>query len=356
MAAPSKSWTAITDGQVDGGSPVNETLTEAIRDNLVHLEEWLGDGYTAAKNHDHDGTNSKAVVLASGAITQAKLSTTTSEVSATSTSGESINPTNTAYAFFPQLRSTANGVSVIGSTSIWWTTASSSTLRIVLAVQTSGQTGYAKFTYIQSSPPYPLGDLPEWGPAWLFLRRRKSDGSIISACWTEDPPHEGHWTDLPKGHPARLVQFPHPFADFWAKPLPADEEIVLVDLRDLSGEVDLETPAQAQLRAMQAQRQAWQARGVAADVLERFERQSEAEVAKGGAPLRLPKHRALLRLTERAGSGPLSLVHGEAVDLRDPAAPALRQILTAAATADSDLIPSERKLIKGLPFRVVCAR
>jgi len=70
MAVPSESWSVVTSGQVDADSPLDETLMEAMRGNLIHLEEWLGDSYTAAKDHDHDGTNSKAVVgVAANTIT-----------------------------------------------------------------------------------------------------------------------------------------------------------------------------------------------------------------------------------------------------------------------------------------------
>ncbi len=61
MTVPSKSWSLITDGQVDADSPLDTTLITALRDNLVHLEEWLGDGYAATKDHDHDGLNSKVL-------------------------------------------------------------------------------------------------------------------------------------------------------------------------------------------------------------------------------------------------------------------------------------------------------
>ena len=64
MAIPSKSWVTITDAMTDADSPLDVTLMQGVRDNLVHLEEWLGDGYTAAKDHDHDGTNSAPVALA----------------------------------------------------------------------------------------------------------------------------------------------------------------------------------------------------------------------------------------------------------------------------------------------------
>ena len=66
MTIPSKSWSVIADGQVDADSPLDTTLITAIRDNLIHLEEWLGDGYTAAKDHNHDGVSSS--LIAGGAI------------------------------------------------------------------------------------------------------------------------------------------------------------------------------------------------------------------------------------------------------------------------------------------------
>lgn len=59
MAAPDKNFTDIPDTAVDAESPLDTTLMTQIRDNLNHLEEWLGKNYTAAVDHDHDGINSK---------------------------------------------------------------------------------------------------------------------------------------------------------------------------------------------------------------------------------------------------------------------------------------------------------
>lgn len=73
MANPSKSWTDIMDSQVDAESPLDTTLMTEIRDNLVHIREWLGLTYTPAQDHDHDGVNSKSVVLADGTVVTAKL-------------------------------------------------------------------------------------------------------------------------------------------------------------------------------------------------------------------------------------------------------------------------------------------
>lgn len=61
MAAPSKNFTTIADSSIDADSPLTEDLMTDLRDNDIHLEEWLGKDYTAAANHDHDGVNSAAV-------------------------------------------------------------------------------------------------------------------------------------------------------------------------------------------------------------------------------------------------------------------------------------------------------
>lgn len=59
MTAPSKSFTVIVDTRIDVDSPIDEALMEDLRDNDVHLEEWIGGSYIAAVDHDHDGLNSK---------------------------------------------------------------------------------------------------------------------------------------------------------------------------------------------------------------------------------------------------------------------------------------------------------
>lgn len=64
MVAPSKNFTVIPDSSVDADSPLTADLMEDIRDNDIHLEEWVGKNYTAAVDHDHDGVNSKSVSLA----------------------------------------------------------------------------------------------------------------------------------------------------------------------------------------------------------------------------------------------------------------------------------------------------
>lgn len=63
MVTPSKSFTVIPDSDIDPDSPITTGLMTALRDNDVHIEEWLGDGFVAAKNHNHDGINSKNIAL-----------------------------------------------------------------------------------------------------------------------------------------------------------------------------------------------------------------------------------------------------------------------------------------------------
>lgn len=68
MVAPSKAFTVIPDADVDPDSPVTTTLMVALQSNDIHLEEWLGDSFVAAKDHDHDGANSAIVAGPSSAL------------------------------------------------------------------------------------------------------------------------------------------------------------------------------------------------------------------------------------------------------------------------------------------------
>jgi len=65
MPAISKSWVTIADTAVDPDSPLDAALMTGLRDDLVHLREWLGAGYTAGavQDHNHDGSNSAAIEI-----------------------------------------------------------------------------------------------------------------------------------------------------------------------------------------------------------------------------------------------------------------------------------------------------
>lgn len=53
-----ETFTTIALTAVDVDSPLDETLMTAIRNNIQHNYQWLGEDYTPASNHDHDGVNS----------------------------------------------------------------------------------------------------------------------------------------------------------------------------------------------------------------------------------------------------------------------------------------------------------
>lgn len=63
MTAISKSWVTVADSAVDPDSPLDAALMTGLRDNLIHLREWIGASYTdgAVQNHSHDGVNSALV-------------------------------------------------------------------------------------------------------------------------------------------------------------------------------------------------------------------------------------------------------------------------------------------------------
>lgn len=61
MAAPSVAFTVIPDGDIDPDSPITTTLMTSIRDDLQHLREWLGHGFTPAQAHTHNGVDSAAL-------------------------------------------------------------------------------------------------------------------------------------------------------------------------------------------------------------------------------------------------------------------------------------------------------
>jgi hypothetical protein len=63
VAAISKAWVSIADAAVDPDSPVDATLMTGIRDDLVHLREWLGASFFAGavQDHNHDGANSAQI-------------------------------------------------------------------------------------------------------------------------------------------------------------------------------------------------------------------------------------------------------------------------------------------------------
>ncbi|XAI95663.1 hypothetical protein [Microcystis phage Mae-JY22] len=65
MAAITKAFTSVADAAIDPDSPITTSLMTALRDNAIHVREWLGANYYAGavQNHDHDGINSALVEI-----------------------------------------------------------------------------------------------------------------------------------------------------------------------------------------------------------------------------------------------------------------------------------------------------
>lgn len=70
MAAISKAWVTIADGAVDPDSPVDATLMTGLRDDGIHLREWMGASFFAGavQDHNHDGSNSALIQIGSNAL------------------------------------------------------------------------------------------------------------------------------------------------------------------------------------------------------------------------------------------------------------------------------------------------
>jgi len=91
MAAISKAWVTIADGAVDPDSPGTTTLFTGIRDDLIHLREWLGNSFTAGavQDHNHDGSNSALVPVGPNLVRNASFEQDTSGWTITTFTGGS---------------------------------------------------------------------------------------------------------------------------------------------------------------------------------------------------------------------------------------------------------------------------
>jgi hypothetical protein len=243
------SFSAITTGQTDADSPINQPLMDAIRQDLYHLKEFcygIGGTYTPDAEHDHDGANSKPVAsvaanavgqtqMQDAAVGQAELKHDHGSVSTTSTVGETLILPGGAFGFWVCLKTNnASAYALVGrDTEAIKTGGTSYANTIRLRIDGSPYTAYAQQYYVQSSPPYSLVD-HEWGH-WIYLLRKAIDGTIVSAYEAPEPPwaYNGPgWN--PKDEKERIIAIPHPFSDYFLRK-PEDDglEIVLIDTRDL---------------------------------------------------------------------------------------------------------------------------
>ena len=220
MPPPTYPWTVIAAGQTDQDSPVDQTLMDGIRENLIHLEEWLGDGYIAAKNHDHGGVNSS--IMANGAVTttaklanaivsQAKLKTSIGSVNTSSTTGADLTLPGGEYGFYPQIKNEFGGENAYWGTTngtfhTAHTTSDTYLSRIILYTTNALRDAYAQQRYVTAS-----GEI-----FWIFILRDKITKKVNAMYQAPDHPCFGNGNDPDK--------VPHPFPSFD----PMNQEIVVI--------------------------------------------------------------------------------------------------------------------------------
>lgn len=212
-------YTAITAGEIDSDSPITTGLMTKMRDNPIAITEGSTGApkiQKAAMDTDSVGATqieANAVgnsELASAAVKQGNLSTSTAENSLTvtnalynvlhfvATGGSYINGWET------RVSNTANverlrvmpGEDSDGSTLVNTITASYQALwsMLVQTNSTASRTGYARHTYTTASPPYVIGETDY--PYFAYLSFDSEDNLVATslACdppWAYNGPYKG---------------------------------------------------------------------------------------------------------------------------------------------------------------------
>ena len=214
------SFVAFTPGEIDADSPLTETFFTKMSNNFDALD---GADVTNGDAHDHAGGDGAQ-------ISQTGLSTATSSQSL-------------------DIAATSDGsIALTGGTWSWWTASAEASGGAVNMGFGNGNTPagtigfkngagtnrfvYVDGRYIQSSPPYKIGDTI-WGH-FFYVLRNKSTGEVFGTSEAEDPSwaYNGAIWIEDKNSIERMASAPHPFADYWDKPLPDELEICLIDMRE----------------------------------------------------------------------------------------------------------------------------
>jgi hypothetical protein len=183
-------YAALSGTQIDADSPLIEDTFTKLRDNPLAMFE----GAAGSPRLQTAGINDSAVTaakiaadavgkseIASGAVHQAELNTSTSEASGTSVSMAPV------YLLMAGGEYSFGGTAKTGPIGGTFKLVGSSTgylNRYTFTANSSNQTGYLKQRYINSSPPYDLGD----GDVPLFYFAHIRGGSVISTYAADVPP------------------------------------------------------------------------------------------------------------------------------------------------------------------------
>lgn len=181
-------WTSIPSTDLDPESPLTTSLMNALYDNVA-----------AAMNQDSGApapaTNfiSSASQLQASVVHQSELSTGTGATSTTS----SLNFTMTGgtYVFAPQVRISATPyrATIYGIDSGYppYNDTTSFLTQMFMQATLGGGTAYAQYRYINSSPPYDLGDGEI--PVFIFAIIDNATQEVTAIGVSSDPPwvHNG---------------------------------------------------------------------------------------------------------------------------------------------------------------------
>ena len=237
-------FVALTPGEVDADSPLNETLFTKIKDNFDALD---GADVTNGDAHDHNGGDGAPIPqggIANNAIGQGELKTAIGSISESLLAGtvEEVSALlpGGSYGFMPRIKASAINVLNFVNFSHSDDFVNGDNVPTSYTLMTgifenegaSPHTAFMEQVYIQASPPYKLGN-KTWGH-FLYLLRNIVTGEIKSAYEAEDPPYAYNGpSHNPKDSIERILAVPHPFKNYFNKDPALDGlEIVLVDLRE----------------------------------------------------------------------------------------------------------------------------
>lgn len=185
-------YSTLSDSQIDGDSPLISDTFFKLRDNPIAIAN--GDAGAPRIQAAALDTGVALANIAAGTIVQGKLSTSTGEVSTTTDNANTVLPGG-EYGFYPRLRidspityahaSMCSDVYFDGTTTVSNSSPMSTTYATRISFGGIGAgTVYAQQRYINSSPPYNLGD----GDVPLFVFAIVDGNGDVVATYTADVP------------------------------------------------------------------------------------------------------------------------------------------------------------------------
>ena len=223
-------WTSIPGSVYAVGKPITSVGYGYLKENIEVHDHVSGRGATIGT----DGVNQNSITAAS--VGQGELKTATGSVSvAVGPLATGVTPAlpGGGHGFTPRVKSSANAAtSFDGLVELSLTTGYVAPGCAFTDLSGGGSTGFAEQTYIQSSPPYKIGN-KKWGH-FLFILRNIATSEIVGSYEAEDPPWAYNGPEYnPKDSIKRIQAVPHPFTQYYDKDPAIDGlEIILVDLRE----------------------------------------------------------------------------------------------------------------------------